>query len=174
MQLMEIIKKTKFLGQEFLMWLWYKSETNDGVFDLGEAGEAKLWFDRRVVLQSEGDEGVEKVVCSGENPDLKEARFALTENKAITDAMVKLIIGDNEWSFNLDSTWMNFTSFKSPKVIQDKDEDPEGLFYEKYSLIQQAVSAIDCIFSSFIRIRISSVWEKQELPALLKWIRAGK
>jgi len=174
MQLMEVIKKTEFLGREFLMWLWYKSETNNGVFDLGEAGEAKLWFDRRVVLQSEGDEGVEKVVCSGENPDLKEARFALTENKAITDAMVKLIIGDNEWSFTLDSTWMNFTSFKSPKVLQDKDDDPEGLFYEKFFLIEQAVSAIDFIYSSFIRIRISSVWETEELPALLKWIREGK
>lgn len=127
-----------------------------------------------MVLQSNPGDGTEKVICLGENSHLREARYALAESKTVTEAMLKLIIGDNQWSFILDSTWMNFRSFKSPKVMQDNEKDPEGLFYEKFSLIDQALSAMDFIYSSFIKIRLSPDWEAQELPALLQWIQEGK
>jgi hypothetical protein len=174
MQLLERVRTYEFLGREFLVWLWFKSETNDGKFSLGKAGDAELWFDGRVVLQSEGDSAAEKVICLGENSQLREARFALSERKTITEAMIKLIIGDSEWSFILDSTWMNFKTFKTPRVMQDSEEDPEGLFYEKFSFIEQALSAIDMIYSSFIKLRLSPDWQARELPALFKWIRDGK
>ncbi len=107
MQLLDRIKKSEFLGREFLLWLWFRSEREEGRFDMGEDGYAELWFGRKIVLEAENDEGVEKVTCSGENPLLREARFALTKNKEITEAQVKLTIGDHQWSFVLDSTWLN-------------------------------------------------------------------
>ena len=174
MQLMEKVRQTEFLGREFLLWLWFQCEINEERFDLGENGQAELWFDRRIVLQAESDEGVEKITCSGENPHLREARFALTKNKEITEAMIKLTIDDNEWSFILDSTWMNFKSFKTPKVMQDTKEDPEGLFHEKFFLIEKALTTMDAIYASFIKIRISPKWETHELPAILSWVREGK
>lgn len=173
MQLMDRVGEGEYLGSEFLLWLWFKSETNEGRFDLGEKETAELWFDRKIVLQSEGDEGVEKIACSGDHPHLREARFALTENKQITEAMLKLIIEDNEWSFVLDSKWMNFKSFKTPKVMLDKGEDPDGLFYEKFFLIDQALAAMNTIYASFIKLRTSPEWEGDELPALRKWIGEG-
>ncbi|RJR42267.1 MAG: hypothetical protein C4576_16470 [Desulfobacteraceae bacterium] len=173
MQVIDRARDYGFLGREFLVWLWYKSQTNQGRFSLGEAGEGELWFDCRVVLQSE-EEGTEKVICMGEKSNLREARFALAEYKSVTEAMLKLIIGDDEWSFTLDSTWMNFRSFKTPKVVQDNDKDPEGLFYEKFQLIEKALSAMDFIYASFIKIRLSPEWSSEELPALVKWIKKGK
>ena len=174
MQLMERVQGSEFLGREFLVWLWFKREIDEGRFDLGELGYVELWFDRKIVLQSETDEGTEKIACSGDNPHLKEARFALTKNKQIIEAMLKLMIGDHEWSFVLDSTWMNYKSFTTPKVLLDKDEDPEGLFYEKFFLLEKAVNAMDSIFSIFVKLRTSPEWEKEELPALQKWISEGK
>ena len=80
MQLIDRVRKSEYLGREFLLWLWWKSETQNGRFDVGDE-TAELWFDRRIILESESDEGTEKIVCSGDNPHLREARFALTENK---------------------------------------------------------------------------------------------
>jgi recombination associated protein RdgC len=174
MQLMEKVRETEFLGREFLLWLWYRCETYEGRFDLGEDGQVELWFDRKIVLQSESDHGAEKITCSGENPHLREARFALTKNKEITEAMVKLAIDDNEWSFILDSAWMNFKSFKTPKLPQDSKEDPEGFFYEKFFLIEKAINTMNAIYGTFIKLRISPQWASQELPAILEWIREGK
>ena len=173
MHLLEEVKQSEFFGKDFLLWLWFRSETHEGKFDLGEAGTAELWFDGKITLCSEGDHAPEIIICAGENSQWREARFALTEDKRVTEAMIKLVFGDNQWSFILDSAWLNFRSFKTPKVLQDKKEDPDGLFYEKMFLIDQAVSAVNTIFSSFIKLRISPEWQARELPELEKWIGEG-
>jgi hypothetical protein len=174
MQLIEKARDYEFLGREFLVWLWFKSETKEGRFSLGEAETAELWFDGRIVLQPDEKDREEKVICLGDTSRSREARFALAEYKTVTETKVKLRIGDNEWSFILDCTWMNFKSFKTPKVMQDMEQDPDGLFYEKFYLIEQALSAMDTIFTSFITLRLSTDWEESELPSLLRWIKQGK
>ncbi|HUT71614.1 MAG TPA: hypothetical protein VMW89_13155 [Desulfatiglandales bacterium] len=174
MEVLERVRRTEFLGRDFLTWLWFKSEANEGRFDLGELGMVELWFDGKVTLQSDSDQDVETITCSGENPSLREARFALTKSKKVTQAKLRLIVGDNEWSFTLDSTWLNFKSLKTPTVVHDKKDDPEGLFYERVLLIEQPLRAIDTLFSSFIKIRTSPEWGTQELPALIEWVNQGK
>jgi len=174
MQLLEKVKETEFLGNEFLVWLWFRSETGRGLFDLGDKGSAELWLDGKITLQSETERGVETITCASETPNMKEARCALAEDKKIIRAAIKLDIGDNQWSFILDSTWMNFKTFKSPKVIQDREEDPDGIFYEKMYLIEEAVSVMDEIYQSFIKLRVSPEWGTEEHPALVKWISEGK
>ena len=170
MQVLQKVKETESLGREFLLWLWFRSETEKGVFDLGEAGKAEVWFDGKITLQAEDDRGVETIICSGNRPDMKEARFALSEKKEISRASVRLRMEDNQWSFILDAAWMNFRSFKTPRVVQDRKEDPDGIFYEKALLIETAVSAMDAIYAAFIRLRVSPEWEMTEGPALQKWI----
>jgi len=81
---------------------------------------------------------------------------------------------DYEYSFTLDSEWLNLKGFKTPKVMQDVDDDPDGIFYEKMYLIEQAVSALDTIFTQFIKLRTSPEWDESEKPALLKWISQVK
>ena len=175
MQILERVKETEFMGNEFLVWLWFRSETGRGLFDIGERGTAELWFDGKITLQSETERGVETIICTSETTNMKEARFALTEYKKITQAAIKLDIGGNNWwSFILDSTWMNFKAFKSPKVMQDKEEDPDGIFYEKMYLIEEAVSVMDGVYQYFIELRVSPEWETEEHPALVKWISEGK
>lgn len=174
MQLLERVGSTEFIGREFLVWLWFKSETGEGVFPLGDAGSAELWLDSRIVLQPEQEDRDEKVICLGDISRSREARFALAECKTVTEAKIGLRIGDNEWSFVLDSTWLNFKAFKAPRGMEDYQEDPDGLFYEKFYLIEQALSAMDAVFSSFVKLRVSAEWETRELPALLQWIKEKK
>lgn len=169
MQLIERVRDTEFLGREFLLWLWYNSEIKGGTYTL-EDGEVELWVDRRIVLRHDDDEGSEKIICTGDNPHLKEARFALSENKQVTESQLRLKIEDNEFSFILDSEWMNLKSFKTPKVMNDVDDDPDGIFYEKMFLIERAVSALDSIFTQFIKLRVSPDWDESEKSALLDWI----
>lgn len=174
MALLEKARKTEFLGRDFLMWLWFRSETGDGKFTVAEDDSFEIWFDSMVILQSESEERKEIIRCSGENSLLKEARFALAGNKKITQAMIKLIIEENEWSFVLDSSWLDFRTLKTPKVIQDNREDPEGLFYEKIYLVEQAVDAVNSVFEAYIRERLSPEWKSHTLPALNGWINEGR
>ncbi len=170
MELLDKVKKTAFLGHEFLLWLWFRAETGKGIFDLPGEKKAELWFDGKITLQSENEKGTETITCIGESLNMREARFSLKEGKDILQASVVLSINDNEWSFILDSTWFNFKSFKTPKVMQDKKDDPDGLFYEKMYLIEEALSAIDEIFLSFIQLRLSPEWEYDIVPDITQWI----
>jgi recombination associated protein RdgC len=173
MQLLEKVRKTEFLGREFLAWLWFRTETERGHFKLGDKS-IEIWFDGKITLQGENERGLETITCSGESQNMKEARFALAENKEVVQATLILSMDDNQWTFVLDSLWLNFKTFKTPKVIQDKRDDPDGLFYEKMFLIEAAVSAVDDIYAEFIKLRISPEWSGEELPALSRWVQEGK
>ena len=170
MDILDLLHKKEFLGREFLTWLWFKSEIQGGSFTLDNSQQAVLWFDDRVVLQSDGKE---MVTCQGENSELTEARHALREGKKVTQAKIKLIIGDNDWSFCLDSTWLNFKSLKTPRVMLDTKEDPEGLFYEKAHLLATPISTVEQLFTQFLKIRISTEWDKKEVPAIRQWMKKG-
>jgi len=172
MDVLEKIEKTEMIGSDFLVWLWFRSETLNGILDIGDDLHTEILIDGKMTL--ENNETQDTVTCSGNNPLMKEARLALLENKKITKAAIKLIInGEDEFTFRLDSSWMNFRLLKTPKVIQDFKDDPEGLFYEKVGLIEKAITIMDTVFMHFIRLRISPEWESDELPALIKWIKGG-
>jgi recombination associated protein RdgC len=172
MDILEKIEKTETIGKDFLLWLWFRSETQKGIFDKGDGLSAEIMIDGKMTLET--DEIQDSVTCSCANPLMKEARFALMENKKITKAAIRLTINEeDEFFFRLDSRWMNFRLLKTPRVIQDLKDDPEGFFYEKTGLIERAITVLDSVFMDFIRIRVSPEWESSELPALIKWIRSG-
>jgi hypothetical protein len=172
MDVLDKIEKTEIIGKDFLLWLWFKSETQRGIFAIGDNLKAEILIDGKLTLET--DEIQDSVTCSCDNPLMKEARFALMENKKITKAAIKLTVNEeDEFTFRLDSRWLNFRLFKTPKVIQDLKDDAEGFFYEKTGLIEKAITIMDSVFTSFIRIRVSPEWEDSELPALIKWIKSG-
>lgn len=174
MNLIERVKQTEFLGREFLTWLWFRSESQEGVFDLAELGTVEILFEGRMTLESDGEEQGNKVTCAGAGTRLNEARFALTRGKTVTQVSLRLIKGDDEWSFSLDAAWLNLSGLKVPKVMQDAREDADGLFYERMFLIEQPLAVANALFEEFIRLRVSPEWEQDELPALKEWIRRGR
>lgn len=165
------LEKTEYLGRDFLIWLWFKSEKGHGLIDLGDQGHVEIRFDGKITLEKEDDDAKETVACSGVNSRFKEARLALRENKKVTKAGLRLILGDDEFRFTMDSRWMNFNSFKTPKVVMDPDDDSQGVFYEKAGLIEKAVTAMDNVFMHYLNLRLSSEWEDNELPGISRWIR---
>lgn len=171
MDILDKIEKTETIGKDFLLWLWFRSETS-GINDPEDDLRAEIAIDGKLTLET--DEIQDSVTCSCANPLMREARFALMEDKRITKAAIRLTINEeDEFFFRLDSRWMNFRMFKTPKVIQDLKDDPEGFFYEKTGLIERAITIMDSVFMNYIRLRLSPEWETEELPALIKWIRSG-
>jgi hypothetical protein len=172
MNVLDKIEKTETIGAEFLLWLWFTSEIMDGMFDAG-GQQVEIRVDGTITLENEETGG--KVSCSGNNALMKEARLALLENKRITMMTIRLILnGEDEFSFRLDSRWMNFKALKTPKVILDFKADPEGMFYEKIGLIEKAVGVMDSVFINYIKLRVSAEWKTDVIPDLLAWIGKGK
>ena len=162
--MISLIQDKKFLGQEFLIWLWYRSQVDAGKISTTNP-ILELWIDNNIVLESAGNEGgkAEKVICC--HGEMFEARGALSQGKKITKASFKMFLEENEYSFTLDGTWLNFKACKTPKIPIDKD-DIDGTFFERVYLLQAVVKAITRLFEDFIKIRMTTKW-----PILIQEIK---
>ncbi|MEW5803247.1 MAG: hypothetical protein AB1847_14210 [bacterium] len=173
MDMVRLVQEKKFLGREFLTWLWFQSDSHLGVITPEGSQPVELWIDNKITLESEDQENVEKVICHGENSEMLEAREALSQGKKVTQASFKLSMNDAEWHFTLDDCWLNFRACKTPKVMLDKKEDPDGLFFEKAFLLQEVIRVVEQLFNQFMKIRISPEWMTEHLPAIQHWIQTG-
>ena len=52
MQLVDRIEKRRFVGREFLLWLWFESELFDATLSTGAHGSFGLWLEKRLVLSA--------------------------------------------------------------------------------------------------------------------------
>lgn len=178
MDLLDIIEEKRFLGQEFLTWLWFKSEERGGTIFLPEAGEdIQLIFEKHMLLEYGEGEASEKLICRGLMTELAEARTGLAKGKKLEQANLRLIKGEYEWNFSFKATLMEFRNVKPPKTMATAEEgnDPEaveGRLLEHIGLHEILIRTMDQLFRIFLNLRISEGWE-QELGRVRAWIAKG-
>ena len=175
MDLVDIIAEKRFLGQEFLTWLWYKSEERSGAIDLPGSGDISVVFEKHLLLESGEGESQEKVICQGLQTELHEARTGLRMGKKLEQARLVLAQGEYEWGLTIKASLFDFKSVKTPKTMasQEDADDPmavEGRILEKIGLYEQAVSLMDGLFRLYLSLRLSAAWEA-ELAKVQGWIR---
>jgi len=156
-----------FYGKEFLTWLWFKSDTSTGRF----TDDIELWVDDMISLESGDSEKPEKVILKGVKSKMSEAKLALRNGKQVIEAKFILIIGDDEWSFVLNSFDFSYRTLKTPKSEKAKrEEEEDGYFYDKITLIESAVSAVDKLFEIFITKRVVAEEWEEERSKMWHWI----
>ena len=166
MDTIQAMKEKEFLGNDFLLWLWFKSSTNQGdILDI------ELSLSKKIILKADDQKSFGTISCSGSG--FKEARHALADGYKITSAGIMLIFHEDEvYSFTLDSVALDISGLKCPPVVMDNEEDPDGLFYEKIGLISKVRDKVEMLFKTFIELRLSEDWGG-EFGALSAWVWAG-
>lgn len=175
MDLVDIIAEKRFLGQEFLTWLWCKSEERSGAIDLPGIGDISVAFEKHLLLEYGEGDSHEKVICQGLQAELNEARTGLRMGKKLEQARIVLGRGEYEWIMTIKASMFDFKSVKTPKTMasQEDSDDPvavEGKILEKIGLYEQALQLVDELFRLYLNVRLSSGWEA-ELARLRAWIR---
>jgi hypothetical protein len=175
MDLVDIIAEKKFLGQEFLTWLWWKSEERGGSIFIPEKGDIKLVFEKHMLLEYGEGEANERLICSGLQTELKEARTGMLIGKKLEQARMRLEHAELEWSFTLAAGLMEFRNVRLPKTASSEGgvtNDPaekEGLVLERIFLFEELIRLMNELFRAFLQIRIGSQW-KEELVKIRKWV----
>jgi len=175
MDLVDIIAEKRFLGQEFLTWLWYKSEVRGGTVELPGIGDIGVVFEKHMLLEYGEGEAHEKIICQGLQAELNEARTGLRMGKKLEQARIVLARGDYEWTMTVKASVFDFKSVKAPKTMAGSEEsdDPaavEGRLLDKIGLYEQAMELVDELFRLYLNIRLSPAWEG-ELARFRSWIR---
>jgi hypothetical protein len=174
MDLVDLIAEKRFIGQEFLTWLWYKSEERGGTVFLPGAGDIQVVFEKHMLLESGEGEALEKLICRGLQTELQEARTGLQMGKKPEQARIRLVRGDYEWNFTLTAALLEFRNIKVPKTMTPSEEESgpeafEARVLERMAMVEEAVRTIHELFRLFLQTRVGPEWG-QELARVRQWV----
>jgi len=175
MDLVDLITEKRFLGQEFLTWLWWKSEERGGSIQIPGEGDITLSFEKHMLLESGEGESSEKIVCTGLQAELQEARTGLQMGKKLEQA--RLVLGHNsyEYSFTLAAALMEFRNVRLPKTEATEDdkggnpEEIEGMTLERIYLFEELIRLVNELFRMFLEVRLAATW-REELQRVRSWV----
>lgn len=166
---LELIQQYEFLGKEFLTYLWYIGESNQGVVELKNDMNLEIYLEKNLCLESEfGD--VKKTTLSGDDPSVsREAKTALSEGKQLSRAKFKMIIDNIEWHFSLDAKTLDLKSVQIPKVSGPSED---SILIYRIKAFEKFAQIIDGLFFTFMRIRIDDNKWGLELVKIKQWINS--
>ena len=164
------LSEGRFLGYEFLTWLWFQAELNDGTVQLKDGRKADFGLGERLVL-SRPDEGKERIVCTTKANELHEARTALQQGKQVEELQLAVTIDSHDYYFTINTTLWAIKGLKVPKQLVD--EDPDEYFLERMFFTEQVMEFLDTAYTKFLSQRLNPGWESDVLPAIKSWIQGS-
>ena len=163
----------KFLGHEFLTWLWFVMENQPETLNRANEELVSLDVGNRMVLENNRDDRVESVTIKGEQAGLEEGLLSLQKGAVVTELKLIYKAGNNEWRFSLKGESLNLSSLKPPQTAAaENKEEIEGAVLEKVYLYEKVFVLVESLYKVFIRLRISENWQKDIVPAIRKWVKS--
>ena len=164
----------KFIGYEFLTWLWYAIERSPGSLQPQNGDSGTISVGNRIVLENFTKEKTESITIKGDDPNLDAALLSLKNGALVTEINLFYKFNEQEWQFTLKGESLSITNLKTPqRGPVDTLEDTEGAVLEKAYLLDQILQYQDFLFTAFIHLRLAPAWKEQIIPELKKWVSAA-
>jgi len=149
MKPMELIEHGRFLGEEFLLWLWMRGLTEGGTS--GADGDSSACFlDDEVLLVTERGDVKELSLRKGNPPESLEAFEALSRGMRPSRAKLRILAGDMEWAFTLGAAQLEVSGMKLPPT---QAKDIQGRVSDRLFLIEEGVAHLERRFALFLNRR---------------------
>ncbi len=160
----------KFLGNEFLTWLWFIIETGPKQLRRHDADLVSITVGNRMVLENTRNNAKETVTIKGDNAGLEEGRVALKKGAVVSEIHLSYKTGAQHFEFNLKGESLNISSLKLPETLPvETPEDLEGVVLEKIYLIEKVIGLVNRLFSQFVHLRLSNTWDRETMAQIHKW-----
>ncbi len=166
-ELVERVETTRFLGTEFLAWLWFKAEALEATIKRADGSPMELWLDSSLELRSMSD-AAERIVFRGVAPTATpEAKLSLSQNKWPVRARITITYEGQEFSFTFDAPTYSLAAVKLPQVIND---DSHEAYLERLRLLELLFTLLDEQYEEFLTVRLSPLWDGEVIELLRAWL----
>lgn len=164
----------KFLGDEFLTWLWCAIETDQNLMKKFDPDFTALEVGNRIVFENHRKESTERITIKGDDASLEEGVLALGKGAMVAELNIVYRSGELRWQFTLKGESMNISSLTIPPTgSPESAEDIEGVVLEKVFLYEKLVNFLENVFAHFVKLRVSNDWQSKEIPRIRKWLRSS-
>ena len=164
----------KFLGDEFLTWLWFIIEQDPMIFKDMDPDLTALEIGNRIVLENRKSKSVERVTIKGEDAHFEEGMLALKKGALVAEMSLVYRAGEQKWQFSLKGESLNVSSLKTPKTSPpESPDDLEGAILQKVFLYDKILQFLEKLYKHFIKLRTSDAWKNRAVPLMKTWMQAS-
>lgn len=161
----------RFIGDEFLTWLWFLIENDQNAIRSIDPECTALEIGNRIVLENRKSKSLERISIKGDDAGLEEGRLALKKGALLAELSLIFKTGENQWQFSLKGESLNLSNLKTPGPSNPpSSEEMEIFVLAKAEQFNKIINFVELMFNEFIHIRISVNWNKKVVPVIKKWI----
>jgi hypothetical protein len=162
----------KFIGNEFLTWLWFTIDTHQPFFKTLDEQIISLYVGNRIVLENHINDNSELITIKGDDAGLEEGLLSLRKGAVVVEMNLNYKTENQEWTFTLKGESLSFSGLKVPETgpVESKD-DMEGVVLEKIYLQAKALRLVNQLFNNYIQLRISEDWNLKSVPQIKSWLQ---
>lgn len=161
-----------FLGNEFLLWLWYTGDIDTDTIKLGDESDVTFMFSGGVKVEDPKSISGRGTLNSDSAVRLPEAKVAVKHGKLPRQAALTLVRHGEQYGLILQAETLAVTSCKLPKPPEDIVEHRARLEH-RLQAIHDLAETIDLLYAAFLAQRMSPMWP-MHLSNIQGWLkRAG-
>ena len=164
-----------FLGNEWLMWIWWMCEKHEGLINAKiDDHECEVFIAIMKSLQMEcAWEAGGKVTLSGDGVRAsKEAGEALMEGKWVRKFGMLLTNGEDTFELNLQGDKYVVGSALLPEILEA--ETPREIVEERLMKTMELSKTLDAIYDTFLELRANTSKWASVKDEMKKWIKSRK
>jgi hypothetical protein len=155
-----------FVGNEFLLWLWYQCDRDSATFKLLDGSEATVFLARTLTLECpRGMTGHETITFEGPTR-LPEAMRAIQGGKLPRKCGLTLVRHDVQYEFTLHAETL---AVGAAKIPAPEEEDDRAWLEARAQQIRDLIETLDLLFDVFGQERFAGDWMKH-LAKMQKWL----
>ena len=102
----------KFLGYEFLTWLWFVIENEQYLIQRSLPQAAALKIGNRIKLENHLNKNLETITIKGDEAGLEEGMLALRKGALVTELNIVYETQNCVWQFNIRGESLNIGHLK--------------------------------------------------------------
>jgi hypothetical protein len=156
-----------FLGNEYLLWLWYMLDGESDTLALADGSEAAVMLARTLVLECpRGQTGREAITSDGPTR-LPEARRAIQAGKLPRKVGLTVARHDQQYELTLQAETLAVSGARLPAP---EAGDDRGRLEERVTQLRHLLETLDLLYDAFSRRRAGDAWPK-ELAKIQKWLQ---
>ncbi len=156
-----------FLGNEYLLWLWYQLDGESDAVRLGDGSEAAVLFSRTLVLECPRGQTGRETITSDAPTRLPEARRAVQAGKLPRKAGLTVSRHDQQYELTLHAESLAVSGARLPAP---DSADERARLEERVNQVRHLLETLDLLYDAFAAKRASDDWPK-ELSRVQKWLK---
>lgn len=162
-----------FLGNEFLLWLWYFAERHSDTLELRDGTEATFMFSGGIKVEDPRGQTGTGTMNSGSAVRLPEVRAACRAGKLPRQAALTVVRQGEQYSFVLQAETLALSKVKLP---DSKAETPRDRETDRLDRLRDLCECLDLMYAAFLARRMADGWaaETKDVRAWLTESRTNR